>query len=124
MILALIAVLALVGIYVSGSMLSKQLRGARGELTEPSVVMTSRAKVTGVPNALIGLIFYLALLVATPFLPNHLVWIAAFAAASLAAGLSCFLAYSLLFITRMPCAYCWTGHIINWLLLPVLLLVR
>jgi hypothetical protein len=26
------------------------------------------------------------------------------------------LAYSLLFVTRMPCVYCWTSHVVNWAL--------
>lgn len=120
MVLALIAVLAIAGIYVSVYMLRKQLRGARGELTEPSVVMTARAKATGVPNSLLGLIFYLAVLAATPFLSIHAVWVVVLGAALLAAVFSVFLAYSLLFVTRMPCPYCWTGHVINWLLLVLL----
>jgi hypothetical protein len=27
----------------------------------------------------------------------------------------------LLFITRMPCAFCWTGHAVNWSLLALLI---
>jgi uncharacterized membrane protein len=33
-----------------------------------------------------------------------------------AGGVSAVLAYSLLFVTRMPCTYCWTSHAINWTL--------
>ncbi|HXW50462.1 MAG TPA: vitamin K epoxide reductase family protein [Candidatus Acidoferrales bacterium] len=121
---ALIACLALVGIYLSWYMLRKQIRAQRGELAEPSVVMTARAKAAGVPNSAFGIAYYLGVLVATPFLTTHLIWVAVFAASLLAAAFSLYLAYSLLFITRMPCAFCWTGHAINWILAIVLLIVR
>lgn len=122
--LAAIAGLACVGIFVSFHMLRKQKRGDRGDLAEPSVVMTARAKLTGLPNALLGSIFYVAVLIATPFLATHLVWMAVFAAAALAGAFSIFLAFSLLFVTRMPCPYCWTGHVVNWLLIAMLWMVR
>jgi uncharacterized membrane protein len=124
MLTALIACLAAVGIYVSAQMLRKQLRAERGELIEPSVVTTARAKAMGVPNSLLGLAFYLVVLFATPFLSNHLVWLPVFAASMLAAALSLFLAYSLLFVTRMPCALCWTGHVINCILVFALFFRR
>lgn len=119
-----IALLAAIGVYVSAVMLRKQLRGERGQLSEPSVVMTSRARAAGVPNALLGLGFYIAVLASSAFLTNRLIWEAVFGASLLAAGMSVFLAYSLLFVTRMPCPLCWTGHIINWTLVVLLLLVR
>ena len=78
----------------------------------------------GPPNSLLGLFFYLALLLMTPFLSNPVVWMLATVASTLAAALSVYLAYSLLFVTRMPCAYCWTGHVINWLLLGLLIVRR
>jgi uncharacterized membrane protein len=37
-------------------------------------------------------------------------------AALMAAGVSVVLAYSLLFVTKMPCVYCWTSHAVNWML--------
>lgn len=105
-------------------MLRKQIRGDHGELREASVVLTPRAKATGVPNSLLGLIFYVAILLLTPFLSSATVWVFALAASVLAAALSVYLAYSLLFVTRMPCAYCWAGHVINWLLLALLVVAR
>ena len=48
------------------------------------------------------------------------VWLAALGASLFAAGFSLYLAYSLLFVTRMPCLYCWTSHAVNWLL-PLLI---
>jgi uncharacterized membrane protein len=119
-----IAVLAAVGIYVSAFMLFKQRRGERGGLSEPSVVMTARARTAGVSNALVGLLFYVGMLILTPLLSHPLAWVLAVAAALLASALSVYLAYSLLFVTRMPCAYCWTGHVVNWLLLALLVTRR
>jgi uncharacterized membrane protein len=37
-------------------------------------------------------------------------------AVAFAAITSLALAYSLLFVTKRACAFCWTGHAINWLL--------
>jgi uncharacterized membrane protein len=104
-------------------MLRKHAQGQRGELTEPSVVMTPRAQATGVPNSLLGLVFYTAMLVMTPLLSHPVIWTIAVVASVLASAFSLYLAYSLLFVTRMPCPLCWTGHVVNWLLL-ILLIVR
>jgi uncharacterized membrane protein len=38
-----------------------------------------------------------------------------------AAAASVALAYSLLFITRRACPYCWTSHVVNWMLLGLCL---
>lgn len=124
MLTAAITCLCLVGIYVSAFMLRKQVRGDDGAIKEPSVVFTPRAKVMGLPNSVLGLVFYLALLCMMPFLSNSTVWMFALTASTVAAAFSVYLAYSLLFITRMPCAYCWTGHAINWLLLGLLIVRR
>ncbi|MDQ6767407.1 MAG: vitamin K epoxide reductase family protein [Candidatus Eremiobacteraeota bacterium] len=118
-----IAALSLIGVYVSLFMLRKYFKAQRGELEAPSVVMSPRAKLARVPNALYGLIFYTFLLALTPFLSSgHLpVVYAALAAAALAALMSLYLAYSLLFITRMPCLYCWISHVVNWSLLALMM---
>ncbi|MBC5805606.1 MAG: vitamin K epoxide reductase family protein [Candidatus Eremiobacter antarcticus] len=120
----MIAALCLAGLYVSIHMLAKQRAAQRGELTEPSVVQTPRARVAGFSNALFGIAYYSLMLVAAALLQAPLVAAAALAAACLAAAFSLYLAYSLLFVTRMSCAYCWTGHVINWLLLAALIVRR
>lgn len=112
--------LCVVGIYVSFFMLRKQTRAAQGLLSEPSVVTSPRARAAGVSNALIGIFYYCGLLALSPFLHFPLAWTLALAAAVLAAIFSAYLAYSLLFVTRMPCAYCWIGHAVNWSLLALL----
>ncbi len=86
-----------------------------GGLEEPSVVQQPAARLfAGLPNALFGIFYYLAL--------GVFIWLAPqlcavfVAAAALAALTSLYLAYSLLFRTRMPCQYCWTSHAVNWML--------
>jgi uncharacterized membrane protein len=117
-----ILLLCAVGLYASAFMYRKSLRAARGALWEPSVVESPRARAAGgVPNAAIGLLYYAALAVSAAFLSVPLVWAAALAASLLAAAFSLYLGYSLLFVTRMPCIYCWTSHAIN-VALPILLL--
>jgi uncharacterized membrane protein len=118
-------VLCGIGLYASAFMARKAGRAARGELTQPSVVATPRARsFGGVSNAAIGLAYYAALACAVPFLQIPAVWDVALAAAVGAAAFSAYLAYSLLFVTRMPCAYCWTGHVVNWSLLLLAILAR
>jgi uncharacterized membrane protein len=86
------------------------------------VVKSPRAKLFGgVPNSIFGLAYYVGLLASLAFLDHPIVWDAALVAAVLAAGTSAYLGYSLLFRTRRTCPYCWTSHVVNWLLLPILL---
>ncbi len=123
---ALIIVLCLGGVYISYVMLGKHIRAQRGELGEPSVVLSPRATLARVPNARIGLIYYALLLVLAPFLtPQHPLAVhAALGATAVAALASLYLAYSLLFVTRLPCVYCWTGHAINWSLLAIVIAIE
>lgn len=123
MIKGAILLLCAVGFYASAFMSRKSLKAARGQLTEPSVVETPRARaIAGLPNSAFGLGYYAALAATVPFLGGAGIWTAAFVASLAAALFSLYLAYSLLFVTRRPCVYCWTGHAIN-AALPVLLIV-
>ena len=116
-----IIALCAVGLFVSVAMQGKTLRAARGELTEPSVVQSPRARlIGGAANSAIGIAYYGLMIVASFFFSIPVVRYAALAAAVAAATLSVYLAYSLLFVTRMPCLNCWTGHVLNWLLLASL----
>ena len=122
-----ITLLCGVGLYIAIFMLNKAQRAARGLLSEPSVVETPRARLLGPNNSLLGTLFYpvLAVLVwaawATGWMP---VLDLALIVAALAAAMSAVLAYSLLFITKMPCPFCWTAHVTNWLLLMLVLALR
>lgn len=114
-----------VGLYASAFMARKAARGARGELAEPSVVSSPRARSFGkTSNAAIGCVYYAALALATLAFGFAPVWWLSLAAALGAAAFSLYLAYSLLFITKMPCVYCWTSHVVNWTLVALVLLAR
>jgi uncharacterized membrane protein len=120
----LVLALCAVGLYVSFRMQGKMQRATRGELTEPSVVQTPRAVLVGrTPNSTIGIAYYALLGAASFFLSVPVIHTVALVAAILASLMSVYLAYSLLFVTKMPCAYCWTGHVVNWLLLAILRLM-
>lgn len=120
-----VALLCLVGFYVSIRMYRKAGLAERGLLDEPSIVFSPRARVVGgVPNAAVGLAYYAALFVASFFLDQPPVRTASIVASILASALSVFLAYSLVAVTRKPCPYCWTGHVVNWLLLILLVAYR
>ncbi|MGZ3520142.1 MAG: vitamin K epoxide reductase family protein [Vulcanimicrobiaceae bacterium] len=118
----IITALCAIGLYASVFMLRKSMRAERGELAEPSVVQTERARLFGgQPNAVYGAVYYL-LVIAGVWLLHGRAMLFLETIALLAAGTSAYLAYSLLFVTRMSCPYCWTAHAINWtlaLLLPV-----
>lgn len=111
----LITVLCGVGLYASLFMLRKARLAEAGALSEPSVVQSPRARlVGGLPNGLLGAVYYPLLAVAV-WLPLPNAAVAAVCCAVAAAALtSLYLAYSLLFVTRRPCVYCWTSHAINW----------
>ena len=90
----------------------------RGELREPSVVQTPRARsIGGVDNALIGLIYYPAVAAASFFMSVPSVRLAALVAAAAASAMTIYLVYSLLFITKMRCANCMIAHACNLLIL-------
>lgn len=117
-----ITVLCAIGFYASVFMLRKSLRAARGALAEPSVVQTERATLFfGVPNSIFGLIYYAGLVAVTWSTTATLPLGLALTATVLAALTSGYLAYSLLFITKRSCPYCWSAHIVNWALLAAVL---
>jgi uncharacterized membrane protein len=114
---AIVTVLCGVGLYASLFMLRKGAAAARGELAEPSVVQTPRARLFGgIPNAMLGAVYYPALAVGIWLAATHLGLALVAVPVFVAAAVSIVLAYSLLFVTRMPCVYCWTSHAVNWML--------
>jgi uncharacterized membrane protein len=114
---AVITVLCGVGLYTSLFMLNKSRRAQRGEVPGPSVVKTPRAHLYGVPNSLLGALYYPALALAVWFVHGRIGTMLALAAALFAAVTSIVLAYSLRVVTRRQCPYCWTAHAVNWSLL-------
>jgi uncharacterized membrane protein len=112
-----------VGLYAALFMLAKTRRAERGLLQEASVVQLPAARLYGgVPNALLGALYYPALVLAVWFGHGRIVSFIVLSIVAFAALTSAVLAYSLLFVTKRPCPYCWTGHAVNWALLVTILL--
>jgi uncharacterized membrane protein len=85
------------------------------EHTCQSVLNTRFARVFGVPNSLLGVIYYFLILVLLfanlpfdPVLLNTLMVVAWFNVA-----LGIYLTYSLFFIIKTPCRLCLASHVIN-----------
>jgi uncharacterized membrane protein len=96
-----------------------------GERTCASIVFTPRARVFGIPNSVLGQVFYTVLIAAVlgdflftrPFVYFFLL------GSFLTVLLGVYLTYSLLFLTRVPCKLCFTSHGIN-LVIFVLLVIQ
>jgi uncharacterized membrane protein len=114
---AVITLLCGVGLYASLFMLNKSRRAARGEVKGPSVVKTPRAHLFGVPNSLLGSLYYPGVAVAVWFAHGPVAEVVLLLAILGAAATSVYLGYSLLLITRRECPYCWMSHAVNWALL-------
>jgi uncharacterized membrane protein len=93
-----------------------------GEKTCATIVFTPRARVFGLPNSVLGQVYYLALIVAVPagLLERGEVYTLFFAASSITVLLGIYLSYSLLFLTKVPCKLCFTSHGINLVLFLLL----
>lgn len=117
----LLPLLCLVGAYAAIFMFRKQRRFESGAEAGDSVVIRPAARLLGVSNASLGVGYYVGVLFAYPWLYDRLLFLGVLVAASLAAVMSLVLAYSLLFVTRRACVFCWIGHMVNWLILVILL---
>ena len=110
-----------IGFVVSFLMHRKSAADKAGLLSEASVVQTPRARlIGGVDNAAIGMVYYPAVLIGSFFLGSPIMLVAVAIAAVLAALVSLYLAYSLLFITKMSCPLCMTSHAVNLALVAIL----
>ena len=78
------------------------------------ILDTPRAKLFGVPNSVFGIGLYTYLIFN---LCTHFSWAIALVLLIFAVIRSVYLAYSLIFVTKVPCPLCFTGHIINVILL-------
>lgn len=110
-------------------MYRKSLMADHGELSEPSVVEEAHARLFfGQPNSLFGCFYFPLLLIGVLLyvpaeswgtVPAVMVrWLVLIALVT-ATGTSTFLAFSLAFITKRECLYCWASHLANLLLLIV-----
>ncbi len=97
-----------------------------GEQTCSRVIHSPRARVFGLPNSLLGQLFYLAILAAVfadlIFLKPY-IWLF-LSAGFLTVLLGIYLSYSLLYLTRIRCVLCFTSHAINGIIFLILLLAE
>jgi uncharacterized membrane protein len=92
-----------------------------GEDTCRKVVDTPRARVFGLPNSLLGMLYYLALMaLAAAGGADEKLELAYRLVAWGTVALGVFLTYSLLFITRVPCVLCFTSHALNLVIAIIL----
>lgn len=121
-----VALLCCVGFSAARHMYEKSIRAERGDLDEPSIVEAPHARLFfGRPNSLIGCLYFPLLLIGVllyALLESHgadsglaVRWFVLVALAG-ATGTSIFLAYSLVLITKRECPFCWTSHLVNFLL--------
>ena len=94
-----------------------------GEQTCASIVFTPRARVFGLPNSVLGQLYYASLVGGAPLdlLERGEFYTLFLAASTLTVLLAIYLTYSLLFITRVPCTLCFTSHAINFTIFLLLL---
>ena len=94
------------------------------EQTCASIVFTPQARVFGLPNSVLGIVFYAALLGSAPvgFLDRQLIWLLFLGASVVSVALGVYLAHSLLFVIRVPCKLCFAAHGINTAIFLILLL--
>jgi len=80
-----------------------------------SIVFTPHARVFGIPNSVLGQVFYAALIAAVlgDFLFTKPLIYFYLLGGLLTVLLGIFLTYSLLFLIRVPCKLCFTSHGIN-----------
>ena len=79
------------------------------EKTCLNVLETPRAKIFGIPNSALGIGIYSYLILDCFFFPPQL----GLGLLVMAVLRSVYLAYSLIFVTKIPCPLCFTSHVIN-----------
>ena len=86
-----------------------------GEQTCSRLIFTPRARVFGVPNSVLGQVFYTAVLLAvfTQVLFVEPLFSLLLSASLVTVALGAYLTYSLLFLTRVACRLCFASHAIN-----------
>jgi uncharacterized membrane protein len=88
------------------------------EATCMNVIGTPRAKMFGIPNSAFGIVLYTYLLIDIFFLFPPAI---ALVGLTLALARSIYLAYSLIYVTKIPCPLCFTTHVINLILFLIVL---
>jgi uncharacterized membrane protein len=90
------------------------------ERTCQQIIHTTEARLFGLPNSLIGLWYYLLVIISTvtPGIVPHKIMIIA-SASTVAVGI--YLSYVLIMKLKIPCILCFTGHGINASLFTLML---
>jgi uncharacterized membrane protein len=87
------------------------------EQTCMKVLYTPLARVLGIPNSFLGLVYYLSII----FLPLPAFQIALLTASIFSVGLGMYLMHALLIKLRISCPLCFTAHIINLVIANLLI---
>lgn len=88
-----------------------------------SIIKTREARIIGIPNFYLGILFYLAILAValfpalTPYVLDSLKIASGF---TVIVGIV--LSYTLLFVMKKNCVLCFTAHVVNLILFVLLLL--
>jgi len=85
------------------------------EATCMNVLGTPRAKIFGIPNSAFGIAIYTYILLDLFWFPG----IIGLILLGLALLRSIYLAYSLIYVTKIPCPLCFTSHGINLILFSI-----
>ena len=94
------------------------------EQTCASIVFTPQARVFGVPNSVLGQLFYLSLLLGVWLgLLDGSLRMLYLVGSAVTVGLAAYLSNSLLYVIRVPCALCFTSHGINLAIFTLLVLL-
>ena len=93
-----------------------------GKDTCASIVFAPQARIFGVPNSVVGQLFYLTLATAslTGGLDQSVARLLLTTVSSVAVLLGAYLTYALLVVLRVHCILCYTSHAINVMLLALL----
>ncbi|HYQ87875.1 MAG TPA: vitamin K epoxide reductase family protein [Bacteroidota bacterium] len=88
-----------------------------------SIVDSPQARLFGVPNSLLGIAYYLGVLFAAigGGLPSAVFYSGLLALSICTVLIGMYLIYSLLAVLKVRCVLCFTGHILNLLILLFLL---
>jgi len=81
------------------------------------ILYTPSARVLGIPNSILGLVYYLSII----FLPLPDFQLALLIASIFSVGLGMYLTHALLMKLRVSCALCFTAHIINLMIANLLI---
>ncbi len=89
-----------------------------------SIIFTRSARVFGLPNSLLGQVYYGTLIIAIglDWLIDVRVWRIFVATSLITIGLAVYLSYTLLVTLKVPCPLCFTSHGINTAIFGLLLL--